>query len=213
MTRFFLFALALLLILLTALGFGSPMVLMFPLWIVTVLLQAPLRNLLSRLPGSTGFLLAVVLYGLAIETFAILTNLDRPPEQRILLDPRPLRDLTMAAPYYLFVGAAWWLLLRRVRFSRFHVFLLTGVYGIFVEESGGVVARIFTQPVTGILYALLVMMVYGLFPMLALSVSEERFSPSRRRPNVKDHVLALVALFLQYAVYGNTVYPFLKHLP
>ncbi len=89
------------------------------------------------MPGRLGFPVAVVFYGLAIEFLYILTNLDRPPEQCIHLHLDPLRDLFMAAWYYAFVGASWWLLLRRIRFSLWHVFLLTGIYGIFVEESGG----------------------------------------------------------------------------
>ena len=189
---------------------ADPMLMMIPLWIFTVLFKEPLRKFFGRFGGGWGFYLAGVVYGLMIETMAVLNNLSVPPQDRILLHPDPWIDLIYGLFYYGFVIAAWTLLLRKIEYTPAQVFILTGVYGIFVEETGQVFLRIFTQPLTGFLYALLVMVVYGLFPMLALSVSGSTFTDDRPPARMKGWGLALLALFFQYAVYGNTIYPLLN---
>ena len=90
------------------------------------------------------------------------------------------------------------------------MFFITGIYGIIVEETGQVVLRMLEQPVMGTLYAILVMFVYGLFPMLALMVAGKRFPADRKKSSVGMYALAMVVLFVQCALYGNTVYPMLK---
>ncbi len=209
--RLSLAVLGLLLVLLVLLGLQGPMLLLFPMWIFTWLFRQALSRPLARLPQAGGFLLAGIAYGMLTEIFAILTNLNLPPEQRILLDPNPRNDLVLGLLYYTSLILAWYLLLRRQAYSPREIFFLTGLYGIVVEESGGVLFRLFTQPLTGAPYALLVMLVYGLFPMLALQLTAGQFPPERpREKRLQRYALALFALFLQYALYGNTVYPLLK---
>ena len=191
-------------------GVLGPMGLIFPLWIFTALFRRPLARAFGVWPGSTGFLAAAIIYGMAVEALAVWTNLARPPAERVLLDPSPGRDLLLGFFYYAFVAVCWYVLLRRIRFSEAGVFFVTGVYGIVMEESGRVVLRAIAHPLTGTLYALLVMCVYGLFPMLALKVTQERFPLRREPPSAGKYALALLALFAQAALYGNTVYPLLK---
>ncbi len=197
-------------VLMVGLGIAGPMSLLFPLWIFTSLFREQLEDIFAHLPGSTGFLAAGIAYGMLIEIFAIVNSLDQPVEERVLLDGNPKNDLILGLLYYAFVIGCWYFLLRRVQFSAKDVFLITGVYGIVVEETGQVVLRMLAQPVTGTLYAILVMFVYGLFPMLALVVTGKRFPANRQESSVRMYALAVVALFGQYALYGNTVYPVLK---
>jgi len=203
-------ALGVALVLIVLLDNEGPMLLIFPLWIFTYLFKEQLENILSKLPGSTGFIVAGVTYGMLIEIFAIVNNLDKPVKERVLLDGDPKNDLILGVLYYTFVIVSWYLLLRKVRFSEREVFLITGIYGIIVEETGQVVLRMLEQPVMGTLYAILVMFVYGLFPMLALKVAGKRFPVDRKKSSVGMYALAVVVLFVQYALYGNTVYPMLK---
>jgi len=203
-------ALGVALALIVLLDIEGPMLLIFPLWIFTYLFKEQLENILSKLPGSTGFVVAGVTYGMLIEIFAIVNNLDQPVKERVLLDGDPKNDLILGVLYYTFVIVSWYLLLRKVRFSEREVFLITGIYGIIVEETGQVVLRMLEQPVMGTLYAILVMFVYGLFPMLALMVAGKRFPVDRKKSSVGMYALAVAVLFVQYALYSNTVYPMLK---
>lgn len=210
--RVVLAALGVVLVLVVLLGMDGPMLLIFPLWIFTYLFKEQLENILSNLPGSTSFVVAGVTYGMLIEIFAIVNSLDQPVKERVLLDGDPKNDLILGLLYYTFVIVSWYLLLRKVQFSEKEVFLITGVYGIIVEETGQVVLRILEQPVVGTLYAILVMFVYGLFPMLALMVAGKRFPTGRKKSSAWMYVLAVILLFVQYALYGNTVYPMLKSI-
>jgi hypothetical protein len=86
--------------------------------------------------------------------------------------------------------------------------LISGIYGIFAEETGQVFLRIFTVPVFGLLYAIIITFVYGIFPMLAYMLNENRFS-GLDISTIKRYSLAFAALFIQYIIYGF-VLPVLK---
>ena len=64
------------LVLLVLLDIANPMWLMFPLWIFTYLFQNQLENMLANLSGSVGFVVAGITYGMLIEIFAIVNNLN-----------------------------------------------------------------------------------------------------------------------------------------
>ena len=76
---------------------------------------------------------------------------------------------------------------------------------------GQVFLRIFTVPVTGLLYAIIVSFVYGIFPMLAYMVSEEKLGAKRANVIVR-FLVAAPLLFLEWAVYGLFVLPALKRV-
>jgi hypothetical protein len=190
----------------------NPMLLIFPMWIITALEREPLQRLVRPLPAGTTFIGAGLVFGLLTETFAILNNLHLPPEKRILLSPDPLHDLFFGVFYYLLLIVTWYLLIRAFTYSKTEVFVMTGLYGIMTEEVGQVFLRIFRVPVVGLLYALIVAMVYGIFPMLAYMVSEEKLVRPRRANLVVRFLVAAVALFVEWAVYGLFVLPTLKRM-
>ena len=113
--------------------------------------------------------------------------------------------------YYSLLIATWYVLIRGFTYSKKEVFLLTGIYGIFTEEMGQVFVRIFTVPVTGLLYAIIVSFVYGIFPMLAYMVSEEKLGAQKSNVIIRFLVAAPV-LFVEWAVYGLYVLPALKRV-
>ena len=199
-------------ILLTVIGIsGNPMLLIFPMWIFTYLLREPLRRLVRGVPFSVSFIGSGVFFGLLTEVFAIVNNRSLPPEQRILLSPDPMLDLIYGLFYYSLLIATWYVLIRGFTYSKKEVFLLTGIYGIFTEEMGQVFVRIFTVPVTGLLYAIIVSFVYGIFPMLAYMVSEEKLGAKKSNVIIRFLVAAPV-LFVEWAVYGLFVLPALKRV-
>src|SRR3989338_8353053 len=82
--------------------------------------------------------------------------------------------------YYLLLIFTWYILLRKIKYSKKEVFLITGLLGVFTEEGGQVFLRILSSPIEGFLYAIIIMFVYGLFPMLAYLLCEERFKNKQR---------------------------------
>ncbi|ETA68780.1 hypothetical protein MettiDRAFT_2263 [Methanolobus tindarius DSM 2278] len=198
-------------IILTIHGLNEPMNLIFPMWIFTYLFKDNLINVLEKLPLHTSFIGAGVLFGLLTEVFAIVENLPKPAGERILLSQNPVNDVVFGFVYYLFIISAWYLLLRKIKYTGRDVFLITGIYGIFVEETGQVFLRMFTVPVFGLLYVIIIMFVYGIFPMLTHMLNEKRFSGVSTNA-VKRYSIAFVALFIQYAIYGLFVLPALKSI-
>lgn len=199
-------------ILLTIIGVsGNPMLLIFPMWIFTYLLREPLRRMVRSVPFSVSFIGSGVFFGLLTEVFAIVNNRSLPPEQRILLSPDPILDLIYGLFYYSLLIATWYVLIRGFTYSKKEVFLLTGIYGIFTEEMGQVFMRIFTVPVTGLLYAIIVSFVYGIFPMLAYMVSEEKLGAKKSNVIIR-FLIAAPVLFVEWAVYGLFVLPALKRV-
>jgi hypothetical protein len=199
-------------ILLTITGIsGNPMLLIFPMWIFTYLLREPLRRMVRSVPFSVSFIGSGVFFGLLTEVFAIVNNRSLPPDQRILLSPDPILDLIYGLFYYSLLITTWYVLIKGFTYSKKEVFLLTGIYGIFTEEMGQVFVRIFTVPVTGLLYAIIVSFVYGIFPMLAYMVSEEKLGAKKSNVVIRFLVAAPV-LFVEWAIYGLLVLPALKRV-
>ncbi len=194
------------------LSFDNPMLFIFPMWVFVVLFKAPLTRIFAKFPRDWGFVVAGVFFGLLTEGFAIINNLDVPPTERILLHPEPLPDLIYGFFYYSFLILTWYFLLRKINFSTKEIFFLTGIFGIFTEETGQVFLRIFSEPVTGFLYAIVVAFVYGIFPMLAYLLTKESFSAERQVRKFGHYLLVALVLFLQYAIYGNFVYQNLEKI-
>jgi hypothetical protein len=199
-------------ILLTVIGIsGNPMLLIFPMWIFTSLTRERLRRLVRAVPLSVSFIGFGVFFGLLTEIFAIVNNRSLPPEKRILLSPDPVLDLIYGLFYYSLLIATWYVLIKAFTYSKTEVFVITGIYGILTEEVGQVLLRIFTVPVIGLLYAIIVSFVYGIFPMLAYMVSEEKFGPKKANVIVRFLVAAPV-LFVEWAAYGLFILPALKRV-
>ncbi|MBN1562629.1 MAG: hypothetical protein JXA10_02240 [Anaerolineae bacterium] len=190
----------------------DPMWLAFSLWLLVYLLRARLRRWIDHWSIPNAYIALGVTFGLLVESFAILDNLDLPPDERILLNPNPIADLIMGAVYYTFVIVTWYLLLRRIAYTSRQVFLITGVFGIVVEQSGAILLGIIGSPIIGGLLALLVMCIYGMFPQMAYWLTVHQFSTERKPVTRRYMGLALVALFVQYALYGLFIFPTLTVL-
>ena len=199
------FLLWVLLITLVLFSLDSPMGWVFPLWIVVYGFRERLKRVLDRWPRAPAFIVSGLAFGLLTETFAILDNWDVPPDQKILLHPNPFVDLLMGFFYYLLFIVTWYLILRKLNFSKGAVFILSGLFGLAVEQGGAILAGLLANPILGILLAFLVMSVYGIFPMLAYTLTEDRF-PERTKPRLWHYPLALFSLFVFWAMYGNVIH-------
>lgn len=199
-------------IVLTIIGImGNTMLLIYPMWIFTYLNRERLRRFVRCVPFSVSFIGFGVFFGMLTEIFAIVNNRALPPEQRILLAPDPILDLIYGFFFYFLFMATWCLLIKRFTYSKKEVFVIAGIYGICTEEVGQVLVRVFTVPVTGFLYAIIVSFVYGIFPLLAYLISEEKLGVKKGNIAVRSLVAAL-ALFIEWAAYGLFILPALKRV-
>lgn len=103
-----------------------------------------------------GVVLAMLASGLLLELFAWTMNYGQQARVLALTYPAPLRygalyfpppilfhpqlipDLILGAGLYASWGMAWWLILRRYRFTLAQVLVAHGVYGIVVENNAAV---------------------------------------------------------------------------
>lgn len=197
-------------IIFTFLGFTSgPMAFLAPLAIVTYFFRDKIFLFLNRFSPLAAFVISGVIFGLITELLAIIENLDISADQRVLLSASPVKDILFGFVYYSLVMFTWYFLLKRYNYSRKEVFLVTGIYGVFVERSGQVLIGIFNAPIIGSLYALIIIFVYGLFPSLALMVTEGRFR-GNKASYLKRYAFGLIALFIQWIVFGIIFLPVLK---
>lgn len=196
------FLLWVLLIAVILFSLDSPMGWVFPMWIAVYLFKDRFKHLLERWPAGVGFIASGLTFGLLTESFAILDNWNVPPDQKILLHPNPFIDLLMGLFYYLLFIVTWYLILRKTNLSKSAIFILSGLFGLAVEQDGAILSGLLANPILGTLMAFLVMSVYGIFPMLAYALTEDRF-PERANPRSWHYPLALLSLFVFWAVYGN----------
>lgn len=190
----------------------SPMWLAFSVWILVYLFRTRLRQWIDRWNLPKPYIGLGVIFGLVIELFAILDNVNLPPDERILLNPNPVADLIMAVPYYLLIGVTWYALLRRFAYTARQVFFVTGVFGIVVEQNGAILLGLMGSPIIGGLLALLILCIYGMFPLMAYWLTAHQFDPTRPAVKHRHIFLAGVTIFLQYIVYGLCIFPVLTHL-
>lgn len=183
----------------------GPMGWVFPLAALVYRWREPLRRWMERWPVARVFWASGWLLGLLTEVFAILDNRRRPPAERALMHPSPVPDFVFGLFFYgLFMGAWTWLR-RRNAYRKIDVFLISGLFGVATERGGAIARGIPAQPVIGTLLAFLVMCVYGIFPTLALLLTEHRW-PARPGPRAGGYLRAGFALFLVWAFYGNLVH-------
>jgi hypothetical protein len=186
----------------------SPQAYIYPMALFVYTARQPLADYLRRFPRAVAFLGLGTLLGLITEVFATFSNINLPPEDKVLLHPVPAYDLLFGLLYYFLFMLAWYVLLRKFAFSKTTVFIGSGLFGALVEQNGLHLVNVITNPFWGSLMLLIIMSVYAIFPTLAYMVTEERFT-DRPQPRWWQYGLIVPALFVFWAVYGNFVYPYL----
>lgn len=190
---------------LTIAALDNPQGLIFPLWIIIYLNKERIISVfkLNQAPLWLAFISVGVFLGLAGEVFAIINNLDVPPEQKILLHPNALVDLSLSVFYYGMYITVWYHLLKKYSFNYLTIFVGAGLYGLLAEQ-GAVYFFALLSPL-GFLMGLIIMSVYAWFPMSAYMLNRSRFI-DRIKPKIKHYLLIPLGLFLFWAVFGNFIY-------
>ena len=137
----------------------------------------PGRFAVGRLPGPVWlrYFMLMVLVGFLTETLAWAGNYLARAEQPALLHPQLLYDLLLSPGIYAAWALGWIVLTRRWRFSLTDVFIIQGVYGVFIEQQGAVFLKGLAVMPLGLVLWLYVFVVYGSAAGLA-------YLPVRARP-------------------------------
>ena len=81
------------------------------------------------------YLILGVIFGIIAETFAILNNMDLPPEERALFHPDPLIDLILGLSYYTPLFFFSMIIVFRYKLNEKIMFMIGGIYGVLTEQT------------------------------------------------------------------------------
>lgn len=190
----FLFAVSGLLVLIVCIN--SPVLLPYPLFVLAYLLN-------WRLPikGSPEFrlLISTLCCTFLLETSAWLDNFIRNNPDPPLFHPQLIPDVLIGIGVYLAWWLTWWLVSRRYHFTIRQVFLVTGLYGIFLEQEGAVfLAGLATMPLGFVLW-LFVAVAYGSTMALAFFLVRDSFTAERE--SRWKYPITMITLFV--VTYGT----------
>jgi hypothetical protein len=142
---------------------ADPMLMIYSIfvaaWFSRERLQAIVRRV--RLPSWAHATLAMLLAGALTESLAWLSNLLARDPQPALLHPQLAYDLLLSPGIYIAWALAWMAAGRVCTYSTLNVFVLQGVYGVFIEQQGAVFLNGATALPAGAVLWLYVFVVYG----------------------------------------------------
>lgn len=142
----------------------------------------------------------MVLVGFVTEILAWLGNYLARSEQPALLHPQLFFDLLLSPGIYAAWAVGWIVLTRRWRFSVAQVFVVQGIYGVFVEQQGAVFLKGLEAMPAGLLLFLYVFVVYGSAAGLGFLPFEGELASARAGDSRWKVPAALAAQFVATAV-------------
>jgi hypothetical protein len=161
----------------------------------------------ARAPGSglrrrvwLRYFLSMVLVGFLTEVFAWTSNYLGRAEEPALLHPQLLYDLVLSPGIYAAWAVGWILLTKRWGFSVAEIFLLQGVYGVFVEQQGAILLQGWQVLPLGALLWLYVFVVYGSAAGIAYLPYENDLYTSGSKTSIWKYPAALAVQFVATVV-------------
>jgi hypothetical protein len=187
---------------------NHPQSLIIPLWIFVFIFREKISKLFN---GRFSFLIAGVIFGLIIEIFALLQNMGQPVAVRsiTLFHAFAIPDLILGFFYYLVMIGTWFLILRKVNFSSRSVFILAGLFGVVFEQNGIILLGLLAG---GLIPAIFVFLVHGIYPMLAHYVTKGTLPHERKEPRWWHYIITLLLLYITWALITGPIFIVLKPL-
>jgi len=141
----------------------DPMLLIYSIFVAAWFARKPIASLAARvpLPGWALALLATLLVGGLTESLAWLGSFLAREPHPALLHPQLAYDLLLSPGIYAAWALAWMVVGRHYAFKLAPVFVLQGIYGVFIEQQGAVFLQGATSLPAGLLLWLYVFLVYG----------------------------------------------------
>lgn len=179
----------------------DPTLLIYSLFVLSYFLRDKFVSRTNKiiLPKSLKFFVLVSFSAFIVEIFAWLESyLNRNPNPP-LLHPQLFADLISAVGFYGSWVIAWLVLMKFFKYSLKEVFVIQGLYGIFIEQQGAVFLQGLTNPL-GVIWWVYVFLVYGSVIGIAyLPVRDEFFQEERSNHWIK-YPLAFVFIFISTLV-------------
>ncbi|OGO10311.1 MAG: hypothetical protein A2Y93_13215 [Chloroflexi bacterium RBG_13_68_17] len=165
---------------------GAPdvMLIIYTAFVAAWLFRPRLQDLAGRLawPLAPTLLALTLASGLLTESLAWLGSYLAQDPEPALLHPQLLVDLILSPGIYAGWALAWLAAFRLYRYSLADVFVVQGIYGVFIEQQGAVFLQGLRSLPVGLLLWVYVFLVYGSAMGLAyLPVAHPMASPERRR--------------------------------
>ncbi len=179
-------------------GTPDPMLLIYTVFVGAWLLRTRPARPSDRAPWPLLLKLLVLTLasGILTETLAWLGSFLAREREPALLHPQLLYDLLLSPGVYGGWAIAWLAALRLHRYSLTDVFVVQGVYGVFVEQLGAVFLQGLRALPFGVLLWGYVFIVYGSAMGLAYLPVERRLAASSPRSGPQRLPLALVLALL-----------------
>ncbi|MCX7858821.1 MAG: hypothetical protein N2385_01920 [Chloroflexus sp.] len=160
-------------ILLLLASINSPVLLPYPVFVFVVLRGWCLPKLISP---AIRFLFSTSICTLFLEISAWFDNFIRNAPEPALLHPQLIPDLIISIGVYSAWWLAWWLMLQYYHFTTSEIFVITGLYGVIIEQQGAILlAGLSTFPLGAILWVF-VATVYGSTMALAFFLVRDSFT-------------------------------------
>lgn len=190
------------LVVLTFIIFNEPgPIWFFALFLILYLLKDPIKKIISGVMPvlPIRYFLVGVIGGLFIECLAILNNLKLPAEQRVLFHPDPIPNLILGLGQYVALAIGSYFILRKFDFSLWEFFVFTGIFGVVIEEHGGILMQVLGGNILGGIY---VFLSYASFLALPYMLFREDFNEfSRKKAIIPKYLIAILILALFYALF------------
>lgn len=176
----------------------DPSLLIYSFFVFVFILRSRFVPLVSKIQLSATIKLVVliIMSGFLTETFVWLGEyLQRTPEPK-MLHPQLIPDLIRSVGFYGSWAVGWALLLKRYKFTIAQVFIMQGLYGIFIEQQGAVfIIGQSTMPF-GLLIWLYVFLVYGATASLPFLLLGNQLIFEQQRDSRIKYVLALIVILI-----------------
>jgi hypothetical protein len=185
---------------LTILIFNEPgPVWFFPIFLIAYLFKDKLSRLENLKPRLIiKYVIFGVLIGLIIEMFAIIASQSIPIGQRALFHQEPIPDLILAIGYYAMLMLGSYIMLRRYNYSLKQIFILGGIFGVILEQHGGVLLSIFEGNILGGIY---VFLSYSSLIALPYLVFQKGFNKFKRKETIWKYLISLLILIGFYLLF------------
>lgn len=180
---------------------GQFMLLLFSFLLLAIHFQDILQKIsnLIPLPLIIKVVLLMMALGVLTESLAIINNAGLSPDEIMqnnrLFASDPATNVIIGFGYYIPLGIIWYFLLRRYRYSTLDVILTTGVFGIFFEGKGAVLASL--NPAMW-LYAFLVHGSYITMMYLAISKDKGLTDKSQKPSMILKYPVGFIASMLTF---------------
>ncbi|MBC8159742.1 MAG: hypothetical protein H7Z42_00865 [Roseiflexaceae bacterium] len=179
----------------------DPTLLIYSLFVLLYLLRPRPAPLAYTRGTMLRFGLAIIGCGLLVELLSWTNNFIECAPEPALLHPQLAPDLLLALGFYGAWGLAWLLGLRFFRFDLRQMFITQGLFGILIEQRGGIlIAGLLSLPL-GIVLWLYVFLVYGSAMGLAAILAGIPEHAQARAGSWWKYVLVWIAVLVSSLVF------------